>query len=348
MLEVSRTKKDDKEDVPEALDRDKNSAKSGSICKEQCAVMSGSTKIVIAPPSDAHFFTDVRKKELEDLMKNGTFKVVKPLLSTWRTLHLRHKIRWRVEDDIRNKIKKYRLLAQTYSALQASPISTKAPTVSRLGLRPTVLLAAGFTEYKSYVCDISQAYEQSESPIEHKPYLRSLFEMELQKDEILLALKHLYGIPESGPHWFLPSQMHGKEALGMQAAKVYPSVSLGRKWDHLEEVSALQVYDWSTHGSFDFLDAEEERCRFKSKPRNILQTDDGGLFNCVNIAESKDGTYMIMQGKKFKCLQLATNAEDFKSFRTAAQYIWNCVRPKICTAVQTACYRCWWVLWKSD
>ena len=88
-----------------------------------------------------------------------------------------------------------------------------------MGQRVTLAMSSLFPEHKSYVRDISQAYIQSNSALERPIYLRPPREMGLGHDEILLASKLLYGIPESGLHWFITYHSHHVEQLDMKACR---------------------------------------------------------------------------------------------------------------------------------
>ena len=74
--------------------------------------------------------------------------------------------------------------------------------------RAVVAMKPSYKNHEPYFRDIDQAYSQAESELERFVYLEAPFEMGLQEDEILLAIKPLYGIPESGLHWFVTFQGH--------------------------------------------------------------------------------------------------------------------------------------------
>jgi hypothetical protein len=59
-----------------------------------------------------------------------------------------------------------------------------------------------------YVRDLSQVYTQSETLLERDIYLNAPVELKLSDEEVLLCLRQLYGIPESGLHWFLTYVRH--------------------------------------------------------------------------------------------------------------------------------------------
>ena len=213
-------------------------------------------------PSKAHNFLESRKLEIDGLLERETFKVVSRQVVPKGTRV--YGTRW--VDCIKvvngKETEKSRLVAQNFKDKGAISICTKSPTVSRMGQRIAVATAALATSHTSYVRDISQAYVQSDTKLDRLVHLRPPPEMGLQKGQILLATKPLYGIPESGLHWFTTYQRHHLDTLNMKACKSDPCVlSQDRAKDDERKaaaVVALQVDDAYGHGNDLFL-MEEER-----------------------------------------------------------------------------------------
>ena len=68
--------------------------------------------------------------------------------------------------------------------------------------------------------------------------------MELEDDEVFLAVKPLYGIPESGLHWFIIYQTHHVDNIGMIPTTVDPCLLYRRSENgEIEGVTSLQVDD---------------------------------------------------------------------------------------------------------
>jgi len=153
------------------------SAKTDEPCQDVVNTMFGSTECVYTIPDDEHTFAESRQKELEGLQARETFDVVD--LSEVPSSTRIYGSRWvdtlkKVHGRI---IEKSRLVAQNYCDKGATAISTKSPTVSRLGQRLALATAVMFPNHTSYVRDISQAYIQSESKLERLVYLRPPKEM---------------------------------------------------------------------------------------------------------------------------------------------------------------------------
>ena len=110
-----------------------------------------------ASPSEEHTFVESRTAELQGLADRETFQIVKK--STIPKGTRVFVTRWvdviKIIDG--REIEKSRLVAQNYKDKGATSISTKSPTVSRMGRRVTLAMASLFPEHRSYVRDISQA-----------------------------------------------------------------------------------------------------------------------------------------------------------------------------------------------
>lgn len=78
--------------------------------------------------------------------------------------------------------------------------------------------------------------------------------MDLGPESVIMVVKPLYGIPESGLHRYLEYFHHHEYTLGMILTTVYPCVlSLLDNNGRLDGVIALQVYDYLFFGSTNFL-----------------------------------------------------------------------------------------------
>jgi len=80
----------------------------------------------------------------------------------------------------------------------------------------------------SHVRDETQAYIQSISELERDIYLKPHAEMQMSPKKILLSLKQLYGVPESGLHLFLTYRNHHVENVAIKICTVDPCVLFKR------------------------------------------------------------------------------------------------------------------------
>lgn len=207
--------------------------------------------------------------------------------------------------------------------------------MSKLGQRLLFAIAACFPELDAYLRDITQAYVQALSELERMIYLKPLAEMNLEDDDIILCVKPLYGIPESGLHWFVPYHGHHVISLQMNSTKVDPCLLFSRNDDQIEGMTILQVDDSIGLGTTEFLRRESETTKlFKSKPQLILSKENEAVFNGSQVRRNEDGTYKLHQTEKLQALQLVKTNEEYSSTRAAIQCIGTCTRPDIFSAAQ--------------
>jgi hypothetical protein len=197
-------------------------------------------------------FTNARASELRGLLGQGMFKIVKR--SQVPELTRIYDTRWvDVTKEIGgNIVMKSRLVAKNFRDQGARSIPTRSPTVSKAAQRIVLATAASMIPKgnQMYVRDISQAYTQSETLLERDIYLNAPVELKLSDDEVLLCLRPLYGIPESGFHWFLTYVRHHVKELEMTQSKA--DRCLLYRMDKLSDgmsVTALQVDDNLGHGT---------------------------------------------------------------------------------------------------
>lgn len=182
---------------------------------------------------------------------------------------------------------KSRLVAQNYRDKDATTISTKSPTISRLGFRMAILCAM-FPDMKPYLRDISQGYTQAESNLDRKVYLKLVAEMKLSKEKLLLAVKPLYGIVYTGSFRTLDTTRIIWESRRSSKGE-------------FEGLTVLQVGDSFGFGSGSFLrDEATAGVKYLSKRREILQVGSSYDFNDLIINRIEENSYVLNQDEKLK------------------------------------------------
>ena len=280
-------------------------------------------------------FHESRLKEIRGLFARGTFRIVKS--SEVPTSSRIYGTRWvDVMKDVDGaEVPKSRLVAQAYADEGAATLCTKSPTVSRAGQRIVLATAAQEKDTILYTRDITQAYLQSHSSLERCIYLKPPLELNLSDEFVLRAIKPLYGLPESGLHWFLTYQGHHLNRLRMSKTRMDPCLLYLRNGNRLSGVTALQVDDNLGHGTEDFLQAEEENSRiFESKPRSLVTAAKSAIFNGVNISVMENNCYAIDQRVKLLEIKEPNTTQELISTRAKLQYIASCVRPDLAAPVQ--------------
>lgn len=102
---------------------------------------------------------------------------------------------------------KSRIVARNFNDKEAASVFTRAPPVTRMGLRVAAALCAVYSEYEPYLRNIFQTYVQSDYNLARPVYLRPLSEMNIPDGKVLQAVKPLHGIPEAGLYWFVITQI---------------------------------------------------------------------------------------------------------------------------------------------
>jgi len=280
-------------------------------------------------------YVESREKELAGLMGRKIFQIV----DKCSVPHGARIFGTRFLDSMKTvdgkTFPKSRLVAQNYRDKDATKISTKSPTITRLGFRMAISLCVMFPDMEPYLRDISQAYTQADSNLDRKVYLKPVPDMKIPKDKVLLAVKPLYGIPESGLHWFVSYSGHHKKNLGMQSTKFDPCVLYRRNNSELEGITVLQVDDSFGFGKKSFLNDEDTTGeKYLSKPREILKIGSSHDFNGLEIRRIQRNLFELNQEEKLKKLIIPTTQTEFISERASVQYIGVCTRPDLCAASQ--------------
>lgn len=279
-------------------------------------------------------FKDSRRKELQGLISNGTFiPVDKSEVPEGARIFGSRFIDELKQADTGIR-KKSRLVAQNYSDDEAAHLATKAPTIQRSTQRMIMSIAVSMKGMRAFTRDVTQAYVQSKSELERKVYVKAPQELVLEPGTILQVVKPLYGIPESGLHWYLTYLDYHINVLGMTRSKSDPCLLIKKEGGNLIGVVILQVDDSFCIGNKDFLIEEEQASKeFICKERRFI-TKEPTSFNGLMIGIDDEGALVISQTAKIEKLNEVNDEKDFISKRALAQYIGVCTRPDICANVQ--------------
>ena len=241
---------------------------------------------------DGNQFAESYKKELKGLKEREVFEIV-PRSRVPKGTRI-HSTKWVdiVKRDAQgNKMNKSRLVAANFDDPDAASIPTTSPTVKRLAQRLILLSAACHPEHDLFIRDISMAYIQSDRALGRDVFVRAPKELELEEGMLLKVYKPLYGIPESGKHWFGTYHSHHIEKLSMIETTADRCLLYKREDGNICVVLILQVDDSVGHGTYKFLRTEEEQSkRFQCKPRKILAEGESCNFNGTIFTISRTPT----------------------------------------------------------
>jgi hypothetical protein len=151
-------------------------------------------------------FVESRQKELQRLLEKGVFQIVN-LEDVPRDSRI---FKTRFVDKIKfasttRAYDKSCLVVQGYSDTDKTRILTQAPTIQQASQQILLALAPSLIKDRHiqiYLRDISQAYIQSRQPLIRNVYTYPTTEFNLPENKILQIVMLLYGLAESGAHWF--------------------------------------------------------------------------------------------------------------------------------------------------
>lgn len=82
---------------------------------------------------------------------------------------------------------------------------------------------------EAFSSDVTQVYIQSTKPLRRRVYIEAPPEMGLKAGDVLRAVPSLFGITESGLHWYLTYPENHTKKLGMMRATTDPCFLVRRE-----------------------------------------------------------------------------------------------------------------------
>jgi len=255
--------------------------------------------------------------------KENVFKIVDRSTMSKRTRV--YGTRWvntlKLQEDGTHK-EKSRLFAQNFRDYQARSILAKAPTISKLGQRLAIAIAAMHPDGHEYVRDITQAYVQSRSKLERDVNLEPPTEIHLPEEKVLIAVKPLYGVPESGFHWFLTYKGHHVDKVHMKQCAIDKCLlyiaNTNKNCSCVPHIAILQVDDSFRVGCKKFLEEEEDESQAsKVKPWKNFEIGGSHTFKRSIITREGVGTYSINNQSKLEELEHPNSDAEMVSCKNA-------------------------------
>jgi hypothetical protein len=137
-----------------------------------------------------------------------------------------------------------------------------------------------------YLCDISQAYVQSHTPLSRDFYIQPPTELGLPTGTVLKVVRPLYGVPEAGNHWFNTYHRHHLEQLAMNQSTYDPCLLYTH--ENGFGIIGVQTDDTLILADETFAKTKEDRLRkakFLSKEREKLTAKNPLKFNRGQIEQ---------------------------------------------------------------
>ena len=222
---------------------------------------------------------------------------------------------------------KSRLVVQGYGDSGKDKILTQAPTIQRASQRILLSLASSFyaQDMKLYLRDISQAYTQSQTRLTRDIYLKPPAELGLQS-KFLWLIQPLYGLAESGTHWYNTYHKHHIEKLDMEDSTFDPCLLIEK---HGNGVIGMQTDDTLLLANTALANKEEAALTFSSKPRQELLTTSPILFNGAVIQlHDADNSITISQTRQISKIELAKDYNSYIAQRARGAYIATVSQPE--------------------
>ena len=230
----------------------------------------------------------------------------------------------RFVDEIKNPgtdkaFEKSRLVVQAYNDPEKDLVLTQSPTIQRASQRLILCITAMLQtdDIRLYLRDISQAYVQSATKLNRDFYIRAPFELatalSVSKGTILKVVRPLYGIPESGNHWFKTYHDHHIKELHMHQSTYDPCLLHCNDHDAgTFGIVGLQTDDTLFLANTAFAELEQEKvekAKFLTKLREHLTTDHSIKFN-GGVIRQTGHTITLTQERQCKNLTLVNIKES--------------------------------------
>ncbi|KAI0995530.1 hypothetical protein K3495_g12649, partial [Podosphaera aphanis] len=201
-------------------------------------ISEGSPSLTVPAQPWGTQIAEARRKELNDLQEKQVFSIcdIKEVPQNIRIFGSK----W--VDKIKNEgtpmvFAKARLVIQGYNDSGKQEILTQSPTIQRASQRIILAIATMRPDLDLYLRDISQAYVQATTPIYRKIYVRPPLELGLEKNKVLKIEKPLYGLAESGNHWYITYHGHHTQTLGMTPSTHNPCLLYKNKFADIDKTT---------------------------------------------------------------------------------------------------------------
>eukprot|EP00171_Calliarthron_tuberculosum_P000888 IDg888t1 len=237
-------------------------------------------------------FDEAKLKEIDQLLKRGT------------------------KED---QLFKARLVILGHVDPDKPRVVNEAPTVLKSSIRLSATIIASYKFKYKWSRDITQAFAQSDTPLQRKVYVRPpkgekllLERIGVPSGSLLHAVKPGYGLPESPGYWWQTFKKWHEDDLGMKPTSLDPCLFYKVVNSVLEGVEVTQVDDTFGGGKESFSKLEEMKSsRFECHPRSEKLPI---KFNGFWIDKHESGGFIMHQKDFATKIEEMSNEKDFKDF----------------------------------
>lgn len=280
-------------------------------------------------------FLPAKRKELEGLLKRGTWKVVcsEDIPPDANVIGGRFVLCIK-NAETKEPLYKARFIAQGHMDRDKRSIVHNSTTLQQTSIRVILAIAAIFG-FRIWSTDITQAYIQSATELMRDIYIRPTKEFELAPNQLLKLLRPLYGLTESGEYWNYTFSEHMRKDLDMTQAVGDLSLFFKHVNGKLAGLAGTYVDDSMLSGNAKFMDSTAATAkRFESKEKTL----DNFVFAGLEVSTTDKGfcLHQRKQVAKLAALPATPSFKDFKSKLMSLGWITH-TRPDIsCRVAQLA------------
>ena len=153
--------------------------------------------------------------------------------------------------------------------------------------------------------DIMQAYTQSKTELNRIViyHLPVKLKKRYLKGTILLIVKQLYGLAETGNHWFATYLDHHKKKLGMEKLPYDTSLFITKDGSKNFDIIGLQINNTLNVRTEAFMKKKETEiieAKFKAKTQTILETGASRDFNGCRITIKAKSIIVVQKNQAEK------------------------------------------------
>ncbi|KAM4061617.1 reverse transcriptase (RNA-dependent DNA polymerase) [Hirsutella rhossiliensis] len=279
--------------------------------------------IITAPGAP---FEESDNIEITDLVGRGVFSFER----YDRMIHGNHHIfRSRMVREVKGKdtkpYEKSRLVVQGHSDFEKTTLLTQSPTIQRVSQRLILAIAPGLLQGNGMTLslrDITQAYPQSQTELFRTilTYLPTELQGKYPHGTIIRVIKPLYGIAETGVHWYRTYQQHHLKNLDMSTSTYDSCLLITNTGPNTFGIVGMQTDDTLMLGTDSFSAREEEKleeAQFRAKPKTSMTPGTTVDFNGAKLTLLDIGSLSLQQ--KGQATKIATI--DPKAFDHSQRYV---------------------------
>lgn len=308
------------------------------LTEERNELVSFSAKMV-PQAKDHEKFAASRKREIDGLINRGVFVPATVADAKGQRIYGSRFVDFVKNEGTPEAFEKSRFIAQAFN--DEIEFMTHAPTVTRAAQRILLSIAASDDALHIQDRDVIQAYTQAKSKLARKIFIRPSPVLGYPPDFLFMAVLPIYGLPESGTHWF-----HTYTGYHMKKLHMTPSIydtcfmytnkclaSSSRSLSVPRGAVCLQTDD-TMYACNKAFTTEEERAskEFECKPAKFLKDGDKLKFNGATISQH-GRSYRISQPDHIKKLNPLdaknVTTADFVAERARGAYIAAVCRPDV-------------------